>query len=493
MRLDDELSDLLNVDHPAPDYTDLVEIGRGASSTVYRASSNTFARDVAIKVFHGTIDEPQLRRDFRRECGAVGVLADHPHVVSVFDSGFTSDRRPFLVMPYCDGGSFGQRLTALGPRPLEEVLAVGVALADALDAAHRNGILHRDVKPQNVLLTHYGVVALGDFGVAVRSPAELTSMAATPGYAAPEVILDHTNAGPPADIYGLGATLFALITGSAPFVCGPEESELQFLLRVVEEPCPLLPPHIPEPVAQVVSAMMAKEPTRRPESAAHAREMLRDAADRTGLTLPSRIQPVVLQQPTWAGAPAPILSSGPATPSGWPGLAGLLPGAAALLGGPRRAVVSAAVASLVLVGAGAGVATWLGLAEWTGSPAQTAATPSSGSGVRGLALPRETVIVTVTGPPIAIGTNGVPPALARPAATTSEGAGAGVVPGTVGVTAQPTLGPVVDDDSGAVEPTTAPTTQTTAPPAWSPPAATASVNARRPTRTPGSTKAPAEG
>src|SRR5690349_22287562 len=103
-------------------YTGLREIGRGASSVVHRAWSPEFARDVAIKVFHaGIAEDDDLRRRFRRECRALGTLTDHPHVVSVFDSGFTATGQPYLVMAYCAGGSFGRRVAEFGPLPPAEV------------------------------------------------------------------------------------------------------------------------------------------------------------------------------------------------------------------------------------------------------------------------------------------------------------------------------------------------------------------------------------
>ena len=269
------------------DYSVSAQIGHGASSTVYRARSAVFARDVAIKVFHGSVDDERLRRSFARECAVLGSLGDHPHVTSVFGSSFTPDRRPYLVMTYCEGGSLKAAL-AKGPLPVEQVVAVGVAVADALAVAHSRGILHRDVKPHNILCDRYGVIRLADFGISVRAPAELTSAAATPAYAAPEVLLDHRSASGASDVYGLGATLYTLLSGQLP--CGPEpgEADLHYLNRLVDHPDPSLPATIPPAVAGIVLAALAKDPAARP-AADEFRDGLREAAIAAGLVVPSRL------------------------------------------------------------------------------------------------------------------------------------------------------------------------------------------------------------
>jgi hypothetical protein len=276
------------------DYTAGTPIGHGSSATVYRARSTTFARDVAVKLFHGSLDDEVLRRKFLRECSVLGRLGDHPHIVSVFDSGFTGDRRPYLVMAYCDAGSLGGGAAQVPVLTPAHAVVVGLAVADALQAAHEHGILHRDVKPQNILRTRYGVVALADFGIAVRAPDEFTSAAATPSYAAPEVLLDHTSATAASDLYGLAATLYALLAGHPPIPQRADETQLQHLRRIGSEPIPPLPASVPEPLAEVILGALAKDPADRPTDGDRFAALLRTAADRSGLAIPSRLPAVAV-------------------------------------------------------------------------------------------------------------------------------------------------------------------------------------------------------
>jgi serine/threonine-protein kinase PknK len=147
-----------------PGYHVLAEIGHGGFAVVYRAHDHRFYRSVAIKVLRGPLDAASRKR-FERERRAMGTLSRHPHCVTVYDSGFTSDDRPYLVMEDMSGGSLRQRIRD-GPMPWPEVVAIGVKLAGALHAAHEAGVLHRDIKPENVLCSAYGEPKIADFGIA---------------------------------------------------------------------------------------------------------------------------------------------------------------------------------------------------------------------------------------------------------------------------------------------------------------------------------------
>jgi serine/threonine protein kinase len=140
------------------------EIGRGGFGIVFRCHQTALDRIVAVKVLTAELDEDRTR--FLREQRAMGSLTGHPNIVGVLQVGETTSGYPYLVMQYHRRGSLHERIRRLGRLPLEEVLRVGVKMAGALETAHRQEILHRDVKPANILMTNYGEPALSDFGIA---------------------------------------------------------------------------------------------------------------------------------------------------------------------------------------------------------------------------------------------------------------------------------------------------------------------------------------
>ncbi len=196
-----------------------IQIGRGGYATVYRARQISVDRDVAVKVDDRRLIQDRDKRRFTREIVAAGAVSAHPHIVTVYDGGTTVDDHPFLVMEYYTGGSYSDRMKKSGPVPAAEVLEVGIGIADALAVAHADGILHRDVKPGNILISRYGTPALADFGLAALPRAaegfSVTMESLTPSYAPPEAF---SGAEPTRsmDIYSLGVTLYALLIGRAP-------------------------------------------------------------------------------------------------------------------------------------------------------------------------------------------------------------------------------------------------------------------------------------
>jgi serine/threonine protein kinase len=260
-------------------------IGRGGFGTVYRAEQPAFRRTVAVKVLDGTLD-PAAQRRFERECQAMGSLSDHPGIVTVFDAGTTATGAPYLVMAFQPGGSVADKLVADGPLAWEEGLRIGVEVAEALAAAHRMEVLHRDVKPANILLSGYGHAQLADFGIARVAGATQTradQVTASLLYAPPEV-LDGKAAGPVSDVYSLGASLFETLSGQAAFAGGDQDSVAALLGRIATQPVPDLRPRgVPDAVARVVEVSMAKEPGGRPQTAADVARRLTEAAVQAGI------------------------------------------------------------------------------------------------------------------------------------------------------------------------------------------------------------------
>lgn len=202
-----------------PGYVIGESIGKGGFATVYRAEQVSLHRAVAIKIDSRVLDDTRNQRRFLREATASALISSHPHVVSLIDAGTTRDNRPFLVMELCDNGSVGQLVRRDGPMTAADVLELGIAISSALAAAHECGILHRDIKPGNILIDPYGTPRLGDFGLAaIAAPGEEASVtleALTPAYAAPEAF-EHNPPTKRGDVWALGATLYAILTGLSP-------------------------------------------------------------------------------------------------------------------------------------------------------------------------------------------------------------------------------------------------------------------------------------
>ena len=179
---------------------------------MYRATQKSAFREVAVKVENRTLESDKDQRRFVREARAAGRMSSHPHVVDLYDVGVTHDGHPYMIMELCEG-TYADRMKT---NPLNEAEArdVGAKIADALADAHSLGVLHRDVKPANILITRFGEPALADFGLAVLTETRESSITLelTPAYAAPEMF-QHGRPAPASDVYALCATLYALIRG----------------------------------------------------------------------------------------------------------------------------------------------------------------------------------------------------------------------------------------------------------------------------------------
>ncbi|MFE9322626.1 protein kinase [Nocardia sp. NPDC052278] len=245
------------------------EIGRGGFGVVYRCTQVALDRTVAVKVLTAELDADNQERFFREQ-QAMGRLTGHPNIVTVLQVGVTARGRPYLVMPYHPLDSLDAWIRRQGTMPTETVLWVGVKIAGALESAHRLGIVHRDVKPGNILLTDYGEPALTDFGIARIAGGFETAtgiLTASPAFTAPEV-LGGDAATPAADVYGLGATLFCALTGHAAYERRSGEQVVAQFLRITSQPVPdLRESGIPDDLSAVVESAMNRDPQKRPSAA----------------------------------------------------------------------------------------------------------------------------------------------------------------------------------------------------------------------------------
>jgi serine/threonine protein kinase len=255
-----------------PGLTDLAAFARGGYATVFRAIQQSVGREVAVKVENRTLDNERDQARFLREARAAGRMSSHPHVVDLFDVGVTTDRHPYLIMELCDG-SYAERMRT-SPLGAAEAREVGVKIADALADAHQLGVLHRDVKPANILYSRFGEPALADFGLAIIAEARdhsVTFEVLTPAYAPPEMFR-HSPPAPAVDVYALCATLYAIMQGKPPRWRDDLNPSLLTLMEMFGEPIPELP-GIPSALTDVLRAGMANNPADRP-SAEELRDLL---------------------------------------------------------------------------------------------------------------------------------------------------------------------------------------------------------------------------
>jgi serine/threonine protein kinase len=288
------------------------KLGMGGMAAVFKAYQPTLDRYVAIKVLHPIVasDEKFLAR-FRREARAAASLR-HPHIVQIYDFGNDGDRY-YMAMEYVEGLTLKQRLDEVRAggqhMPLDEAVRIISQVADALYYAHEIGMVHRDVKPANILLDDRGRAVLSDFGIVHMMEGTrytLSSVLGTPHYMSPEQGMDQT-VDARSDIYSLGAVLYEMLTGQVPFSA---DTLIAVIFKHVQEPLPpprSINPDLPAEVEQVVVKAMAKSPADRFTS---AREMA--AALLTAVVQSTPFERDI--QPFDSGAMTPILSREPVRP-----------------------------------------------------------------------------------------------------------------------------------------------------------------------------------
>ncbi|HET7735456.1 MAG TPA: serine/threonine-protein kinase [Nocardioidaceae bacterium] len=256
-------------------------LGRGGMADVHRARDAVLDRQVAVKMLRNAPGAEDRER-FVAE-GRILANLSHPGIVTLLDIGF-DEEHPFLVMQLVDGTTASDRIKE-GRRDPDEVAAIGVALAEALAAAHAAGIVHRDVKPDNVLLSHDGRVLLSDFGIArltsesARHTAPGTAVG-TAAYLAPEQV-NGEDVGPAGDIYSLGLVLLELLTGRRAF---PGTAVEAAVARMVADP--EIPDDVPVPWQRLLRRMTARDPLLRPTAADVARVLRWEDTGTTAVAVP---------------------------------------------------------------------------------------------------------------------------------------------------------------------------------------------------------------
>jgi len=268
-----------------PGFEYLEVLGTGGFSDVYLYQQKLPRRKVAIKVLHVDTLDRQLRRQFVAEANLMAQLSSHPAIATIYAADISGEQHPYLVMEFCSGGSLGS-VYRTKPLTAPEVLNVGIRVASALESAHRAGIVHRDVKPANILLTDYGSPVLTDFGISIGDDgvAESTmfreDVTATTGasnatlslsvpWAPPEAFDDVPVSNERSDVYSLGATLFSLLEGRSPFeIAGASNGAVQLSRRI--ERGELNAPtrdNVPESLRAAIARAMAVRPANRFASA----------------------------------------------------------------------------------------------------------------------------------------------------------------------------------------------------------------------------------
>lgn len=262
------------------------EVGSGGFATVYVAWDAGFRRWVAVKVLHSLDDDG--RRRFDRERGLMGQLDDHINVVTPYRFGLTNTSQPYLIMEYVRGGSLEDLVKNDGPRPWPQAIDYLLPIASALGRAHSEGILHRDVKPANILLTGSGVSKLTDFGISDIRGATQTQISFTLAHVAPETFSQGTDVRDErSDLYSLASTLYYLISGKAPFDVDGEDSPFAYMNRLATLEPPVLE-ETPVELREFFRRSLAKDPADRHRTAAQFIEEL--GRIRSG---PEKPQPVV--------------------------------------------------------------------------------------------------------------------------------------------------------------------------------------------------------
>src|ERR671921_710594 len=238
-------------------------LGSGGMGEVYLARDRVLGRDVALKVLRGQYaGDEEFAERFKREAMSAASLS-HPNIVQIYDRGETEEGASYIAMEYVPGGTLKERISKEGPLEATDAASSGAQVAEALGAAHDRGMVHRDIKPQNVLLAARGGAKVADFGIArAGSSATISrtgSVIGTAGYMSPEQALGNP-ATPKSDLYSLGVVLYEALTGELPYTA---DNPIAVSMKHVNEPLrpPIeIDPSIPEGMNALVTKLLAKDP-----------------------------------------------------------------------------------------------------------------------------------------------------------------------------------------------------------------------------------------
>ncbi|WP_382310039.1 serine/threonine-protein kinase [Herbiconiux sp. UC225_62] len=246
----------------------LQTIGSGGFADVHLYEQHLPRRRVAVKVLATDALDDRAVEHFRDEANLMAQLSTHPSIVTIHQAGIAESGQPYLVMEYCAQPNFGSRFRTT-PIPVTEALAVGVQIAGAVETAHRAGILHRDIKPANILVTDYHRPALADFGIAGTLGGAPTVDALSVPWAAPEVLTEEATLRVSSDVYALGATIYSLLAGRAPFEIPDGDNAPEAMSERIRSAS--LPPigraDVPPAVEDAIAVALSSSPSARYTSA----------------------------------------------------------------------------------------------------------------------------------------------------------------------------------------------------------------------------------
>ncbi len=254
-------------------------LGSGGYADVYLYKMVSPEMEVAVKVLSVSGMAERVVEQFRAEANTMAQLAGHPYIVQVFRADVTEDGRPYIVMKYYPRPTLGSRSSGREQIPVHEVLKIGIQVSCAVETAHRAGILHRDIKPGNILTDRYGQPGLTDFGIATAKGQSVDSGdALSLPWAPPEIVYGSSPADERSDIYSLGATVWHLLVGHSPFeIPGGDNKTPALMSRIRTEKVPRINrPDVPPELERLLAHTMAKDPLMRPASALEVAKSLQE-------------------------------------------------------------------------------------------------------------------------------------------------------------------------------------------------------------------------